>query len=119
MWKQRIFAAICHPTTCQQAGLDQSEFTPFHSETTTESVDLAKGTIYKHFPVKESLLCYRFIQYRQSSGEFRDDIDTTTHYLEFSYLAALMRWLNGAAPNLMASSTPCLPSFCGGCSHDP
>lgn len=43
-----------------------------------------------------------FIRDGQRTGEFRDDIDSTTaaHYLEFLYLAALMRWLNGAEPDL-------------------
>ena len=44
----------------------------------------------------------RFIREGQRTREFRNDIDTTTaaHYLEFLYLAALLRWLNGAEPDL-------------------
>lgn len=44
----------------------------------------------------------RLIREGQQSGEFRSDLDTTTasHYLEFLYLAALMRWLNGAEADL-------------------
>lgn len=44
----------------------------------------------------------RFIDEGQRTREFRNDIDTTSaaHYLEFLFLAALMRWLNGAEPDL-------------------
>lgn len=40
----------------------------------------------------------------QESGEFRSDLDarTAAHYLEFLYLASLLRWLNGAQPDLQA-----------------
>jgi AcrR family transcriptional regulator len=141
-----------------------------------ETADVAKGTLYKHFPVKEALLRHRFhreladhlpttlsqlaeltdvaarmrgfldlaadwamrnrtligpylhlrmseagvpydlkspnrsgietvfsgfIGEGQHKGEFRDDVDATTaaQYLEFLYLAALMRWLNGSQEN--------------------
>jgi AcrR family transcriptional regulator len=146
-------------------------------EAIAEAADVAKGTLYKYFPVKEALLRHRFhrelaadipqllneltalpsaaerlraflirsadwsTQHRefighylrlrssemgvpyhldgagrsgieaiftrfiaqgQESGEFRADLDTTAaaHYLEFLYLAALMRWLNDAADDL-------------------
>ncbi len=46
----------------------------------------------------------RFIVQGQERGEFRRDVDiaTATHYLEFLYLAALMRWLNGMTSDLHA-----------------
>ena len=146
-------------------------------EAIAEAADVAKGTLYKHFPVKEALLRQRFhrelaegmpqlfaelsalpsaaerlqrflalsadwtlahrqhlapylrlrmsevglpydldsphrsglerifrdlISTGQSRGEFRGDIPATTaaHYLEFLYLAALMRWLNGVGLDL-------------------
>ena len=146
-------------------------------EAIAEAADVAKGTLYKYFPVKEALLRHRFhrelgedipvllealavlpsaaerlrrflaksadwslrnrpylghylrlrasemgvsyqldaptrsgmetifkrfVQDGQTSGEFRDDLDTTaaTHYLEFLYLAALMRWINNTVPDL-------------------
>lgn len=146
-------------------------------ETIADTADVAKGTLYKYFPVKEALLRHHFhrdmaaqlpavldalaalpnaterlhaflvknadwsIRHRsylspylrlrasemgvpydlnattrsglerlftgfiregQQSGEFRSDIEplTAAHYLEFLYLAALMRWLNGAEPDL-------------------
>jgi AcrR family transcriptional regulator len=146
-------------------------------EAIAEAADVAKGTLYKYFPVKEALLRYRFhremmetmpalltqlsllptakgrilgfldlvadwlIQHRQymgpylslrmgevgipydldspnrsgleqvfsgfiqegqKSGEFRHNLDVTTvaQYLEFLYLAALMRWLNSSEIDL-------------------
>lgn len=146
-------------------------------EAIAEAADVAKGTLYKYFPVKEALLRHRFhreladelaallealatlpcaverlraflarsadwstdkrdylghylrlrvgemgvpydldaptrsgiepilagfIREGQQTGEFRDDLDalTAAHYLEFLYLAALMRWLNGAEADL-------------------
>jgi AcrR family transcriptional regulator len=146
-------------------------------EAIAEASDVAKGTLYKYFPVKEALLRHRFhrelakdipaqltelatlpsaaerlraflgksadwslqnrhylgyylhlraselgvpyhldaptrsgletlfksfIRDGQMSGEFCNDLDTTaaTHYLEFLYLAALMRWLNGSVADL-------------------
>ena len=148
-------------------------------EAIAEAADVAKGTLYKHFPVKEALLRHHFhrelaagmpdllaelaalptaaarlrgfldasaewsirnrahlvpylrlrwsevgvpydlnsphrsgmeqiftglIRQGQESGEFRRDLDTVTaaHYLEFLYVAALLRWLNGAQPDLHA-----------------
>lgn len=141
-------------------------------EAIAERADVAKGTLYKHFPVKEALLRHRFhrdlalempailkelaelptaaerlrgfldrsadwsisnrdhlcpylrfrlgsmgipydidspnrsgieqiftgmIRAGQESGEFRREPDAATaaHYMEFLYLASLMRWLNG------------------------
>lgn len=146
-------------------------------EAIADEADVAKGTLYKYFPVKEALLRHRFhreladglpalldelaalpsasaqlraflnknagwsmqrrdylthylrlrvsemgvpypldaptrsgiesvfahiIDEGQQTREFRNDIDTTSaaHYLEFLFLAALMRWLNGAEPDL-------------------
>ncbi|MGD8913957.1 MAG: TetR/AcrR family transcriptional regulator [Candidatus Thiodiazotropha sp.] len=146
-------------------------------EAIAEAADVAKGTLYKYFPVKEALLRHRFhremaetmpelltqlsvlptarerlltflnliadwsMQHRQyigpylnlrmseagvpydlvspnrsgieqvfsgfisegqKSGEFRRDFDVTTsvHYLEFLYLASLMRWLNSSEIDL-------------------
>lgn len=144
-------------------------------ERIAEVADVAKGTLYKHFPVKEALLRHRFhrelregqagvipviqaetpgaarlrrflalsaewseqhrryllpyVKYRlaephhpadesqrsglerifaaliadgQEAGCFRQDIDATVLavYLEFLYLAALLRWLTDAAPGL-------------------
>ncbi len=156
-----------------------------------EEADVAKGTLYKYFPVKEALLRHRFhrelatdipdllqelsalpkasqrlhaffgrsadwsIQHRhylshylrlrigemgvpydldaptrsgierlfngfirdgQAAGEFRSDLDTdtATHYLEFLYLAALMRWLNGAEDDLHAEFKAMLDLFLRG-----
>jgi AcrR family transcriptional regulator len=146
-------------------------------EAIAEAADVAKGTLYKYFPVKEALLRHRFhremaesmpevlkrlsalptaveqlrgfldlvadwsqqnrqylgpylslrmseagipydldspnrsgleqlfsgfIREGQKSGEFRHDLDVTTivHYLEFLYLASLMRWLNSSEIDL-------------------
>jgi AcrR family transcriptional regulator len=146
-------------------------------EAIAEAADVAKGTLYKYFPVKETLLRHHFhrelaegfpevlaqlsslptataqlrgflemsadwsirnrqhlgpylhlrmsetsvpydlnspnrsgmeqvflgfIRNGQESGEFRSDIESAvaTHYLEFLYLGALMRWLNGMATDL-------------------
>lgn len=160
-------------------------------ETIAETADVAKGTLYKYFPVKEALLRHRFhsemaqsvpallqematlptvaeqlhmflehsaewaeqhrdylppylrlrmgevtvpydvdapgrsgleailsglISTAQESGEFRKDMDTTsaTHYLEFLYLASLMRWLNGAEPDLCSEFHTMLELFLRG-----
>jgi AcrR family transcriptional regulator len=146
-------------------------------EAIAEVADVAKGTLYKYFPVKEALLRHRFhremtqtmpslltqlsvlptarerilgfldqvadwlMQHRQymgpylslrmgeagipydldspnrsgleqvffgfihegqKSGEFRHDLDVATvaQYLEFLYLASLMRWLNSSEIDL-------------------
>jgi AcrR family transcriptional regulator len=156
-----------------------------------ETADVAKGTLYKYFPVKEALLRHRFhsqmaqnvpalleemaplptaadqlrlfldrnaewaeehrdylppylrlrmgevtipydadapgrsgleallsglISSAQESGEFRKDMDTAaaTHYLEFLYLAAFMRWLNGAEPDLRMEFRSILELFLRG-----
>ena len=151
--------------------------------------DVAKATLYKHFPVKEALLRHRFhrdlrdsvrdqfpvvaaepigaarlrkffalgaawseqhrgyllpyVQYRlaerrcpeddsqrsgleriftaliaegQAAGQFRTDIGASalTVYLEFLYLAALLRWLTGQAPALQAEFDTMLMLFLGG-----
>ena len=160
-------------------------------EAIAEAADVAKGTLYKHFPVKEALLRHRFhrelaagipdilaelaalptiagrlrkflsrgadwsIQHRQhlrhylafrisemgvpydvdsphrsgmdriffsfivngqESGEFRSDIDATTaaHYLEFLYLAALLRWLSAVEADLHAEFNTMLDLFLKG-----
>lgn len=161
-------------------------------EAIAEAADVAKGTLYKYFPVKEALLRHRFhrelatsmpgliadlatlpttearmrrffalsadwsvanrqhlgpylklrlseaggvpydlnapgrsgmeqifagfIRDGQHSAEFRREADTAavTHYLEFLYLAALMRWLNGAAPDLHAEFSAMLDFFLRG-----
>lgn len=152
-------------------------YEPVTMESIAEAADVAKGTLYKYFPVKEALLRHRFhreladglpelleelaalpgaaqrlraflaksaewstqhrqylphylrlrmgemgvpydleaptrsgierlftgiIREGQQAREFRDDLDalSAAHYLEFLYLAALMRWLNGAASDL-------------------
>ena len=151
--------------------------------------DVAKATLYKHFPVKEALLRHRFhrdlrdsvrdqfpvvaaepigaarlrkffalsaawseqhrgyllpyVQYRlaerrcpeddaqrsgleriftaliaegQVAGRFRADIGTQALavYLEFLYLAALLRWLTGQTPALQAEFDTMLMLFLGG-----
>lgn len=151
--------------------------------------DVAKATLYKHFPVKEALLRHRFhrdlrdsvrdqfpvvaaepigaarlrkffalsaawseqhrgyllpyVQYRlaerrcpeddaqrsgleriftaliaegQAAGRFRADIgaQALAVYLEFLYLAALLRWLTGQAPALQAEFDTMLMLFLGG-----
>jgi AcrR family transcriptional regulator len=151
--------------------------------------DVAKGTLYKHFPVKEALLRHRFhrelregeaegrrvllaeppgparlrrfmaasvawsernrrylpayLQFRlgeprragaaversgldrifadliadgQVAGAFRQDIEPTALavYLEFLYLAALLRWLGGAADSLPAEMDKMLSVFLEG-----
>ena len=151
--------------------------------------DVAKGTLYKHFPAKEALLRHRFhrelregqaellqaaspvpagrarlssflaasadwsegrrpyllpyVKYRlaesnhpsheeqrsgmgrvfeqligegQSAGNIRSDIDAgvLAVYLEFLYLAALLRWLTGATPDLRAELSRMLDVFLGG-----
>ena len=160
-------------------------------EAIADAADVAKGTLYKHFPVKEALLRHRFhrelaegmpdilaelaalptiaerlreflersadwsIRYRQhlgpylafrmnemgipydvdsphrsgmdrifsglitngqESGEFRPDIDATTaaHYLEFLYLAALLRWLSAVEADLHAEFDTMLDLFLKG-----
>lgn len=157
-------------------------------EAIAEAADVAKGTLYKHFPVKEALLRHRFhrelatgmpailaelaklpsaearlrrfldltadwsiknrqhlspylrlrlteagapydlnspnrsgmekvyagmIRAGQESGEFRRDLDAATaaQYLEFLHLAAVLRWLNGAADDLHAEFSAML-DFC-------
>lgn len=146
-------------------------------EAIAEAADVAKGTLYKYFPIKETLLRHRFqremaetvpdilkqlsvlptaveqlrgfldsvadwskrnrqylgpylslrmseagipydldspnrsgleqlfsgfIREGRKSGEFRHDLDITTaaQYLEFLYLASLMRWLNSSEIDL-------------------
>jgi AcrR family transcriptional regulator len=156
--------------------------------------DVAKGTLYKHFPVKEALLRHRFhrelregeaegrrillaeppgparlrrfmaasaawsernrrylpayLQFRlseprragaapersglepifasliadgQAAGAFRHDIEPAALavYLEFLYLAALMRWLSGAAESLAAEMERMLAVFLGGLEYRP
>lgn len=151
--------------------------------------DVAKGTLYKHFPVKEELLRYRFhrdlrdglatlqgtlaaappgaarlraffalsgewserhrpyllpyVRHRlaearqagddggrsgmerifagmiadgQAAGAFRRDIDAVTLavYLEFLYLAAQLRWLNGCSPSLAGEIDTLLAFFLKG-----
>ena len=151
--------------------------------------DVAKATLYKHFPVKEALLRHRFhrdlrdsvrdqfpvvaaepigaarlrkffalsaawseqhrgyllpyVQYRlaerrcpeddaqrsgleriftaliaegQAAGRFRADIgaQALAVYLEFLYLAALLRWLTDAASDLPQELTQMLSLFLGG-----
>ena len=153
------------------------EYEAVTMEAIAEAADVAKGTLYKYFPVKEALLRHRlhremaesmpevlkqlsalptaveqlrgfldlnadwskrnrqylgpylslrmsetgipydlnspnrsgleqvlsgFIREGQKSGEFRHDLDVTTvvHYLEFLYLASLMRWLNSSEIDL-------------------
>lgn len=151
--------------------------------------DVAKGTLYKHFPVKEALLRHRFhrelkqglaelmpalgalppgaprlrafletsarwseqhrpyvrpyLEYRlaeprlavdegqrsglekvfaaliaegQGGGRFRREVDAraAAHYLEFLYLAAVLRWLGGEAPSLMDEMDAMLALFLGG-----
>lgn len=151
--------------------------------------DVAKGTLYKHFPVKEALLRHRFhrelrdgqaallpemaaepvgrarlrkffalsaawsethrpyllpyVQFRlaeprqpmdegqrsglqqiftqliaegQAAGQFRRDVaaGVLALYLEFLYLAALLRWLAEAAPSLMDEMDTMLDLFLGG-----
>lgn len=151
--------------------------------------DVAKGTLYKHFPVKEALLRHRFhrelrdgeaegrlvlaqlppgrprlrkflqvsaewseprrryllpyLMFRlgepgraegrsersgmeqiftwlladgQAAGVFRTDVSATSLavYLEFLYVAAMLRWLSGAADSLMAEIDAMLDVFLGG-----
>lgn len=151
--------------------------------------DVAKGTLYKHFPVKEALLRHRFhrqlrageteggrillaeqpgparlrrfmalstewsernrryllpyVRFRlsepgrpggmaersgleqifaslisdgQAAGAFRHDISAQALavYLEFLYLAVLLRWLTGAADSLAAEMDSMLAVFFGG-----
>jgi len=151
--------------------------------------DVAKGTLYKHFPVKEALLRHRFhrelregeaegmrllsleqpgrprlrrflascnawsernrrylphyLQFRmsepgraqggaersgmeqlfarliadgQAAGCFRNDVaaPVLAVYLEFLYLAAMLRWLTGAAESLAAEMDSMLDVFLGG-----
>jgi AcrR family transcriptional regulator len=160
-------------------------------EAIAETADVAKGTLYKYFPVKEALLRHRFhsqmarnvpalldemaalpsvadqlrlfldrnadwaeahrhylppylrlrmsemgvpydlnapgrsgletifsglIASAQESGEFRKDMDTatSTHYLEFLYLSALLRWLNGAEADLQREFQSMLKLFLRG-----
>lgn len=160
-------------------------------EAVAEAADVAKGTLYKYFPVKEALLQHRFhhelsekvpkilaelatlptiaarlraflelnadwsirnrqnlgpylgmrlreagvpydlnspnrsgierifadfISEGQKSGEFRHDLaaDTAAQYLEFLYLAALMRWLNGANTDLHAEFHAMLDFYLSG-----
>lgn len=160
-------------------------------EAIAESADVAKGTLYKHFPAKEALLRHRFhrelaegmpdilaelaalptiaerlqeflrrsadwsirrrqhlapylafrvnemgvpydidsphrsgmdrifsslIANGQESGEFRSDIDATAaaHYLEFLYLAALLRWLSALERDLHAEFDTILDLFLKG-----
>lgn len=160
-------------------------------EAIAEAADVAKGTLYKHFPVKEALLRHRFhrelaegmpdllaelaelptavermreflgrsadwstrhrqnlgpylafrmsemgvpydvdsphrsgmeqiftgfIASGQENGEFRPDLDATTaaHYLEFLYLAALLRWLSTAETDLNTEFDTMLDLFLKG-----
>lgn len=151
--------------------------------------DVAKGTLYKHFPVKEALLRHRFhrelregeaegrlvlaqlpagrprlrkflqvsaewseprrryllpyLMFRlgepgraegrgersgmeqiftwlladgQAAGAFRTDVSAASLavYLEFLYVAAMLRWLSGAADSLMAEIDAMLDVFLGG-----
>lgn len=151
--------------------------------------DVAKGTLYKHFPVKEALLRHRFhrelregeaegrlvlaqlapgrprlrgflqasaewseprrryllpyLMFRlgepgrpdgrgersgmeqiftwlladgQAAGVFRADVSATSLavYLEFLYVAAMLRWLSGATDSLMAEIDAMLDVFLGG-----
>lgn len=153
------------------------------------AADVAKGTLYKHFPVKEALLRHRFhrelreaqatqasaigmeapgearlrrffalsaewserhrryllpyVQHRlaeprhpvdesrrsglgrifetliadgQAAGRFRRDVgaEVLAVYLEFLYLAALLRWLTDVAPSLTAEFDTLLTVFFGG-----
>lgn len=157
-------------------------------EAIAEAADVAKGTLYKHFPVKEALLRHRFhrelatgmpailaeleklpsaemrlrhfldlnadwsiknrqhlppylrlrlsevgvpydldspnrsglesvftsmIRAGQESGELRHDLNATTaaHYLEFLYLAVVLRWLSGATNDLRTEFSSML-DFC-------
>jgi AcrR family transcriptional regulator len=166
-----------HITDTAWALFEEQGFDAVTMEAIAEAADVAKGTLYKYFPVKEALLRHRFhrelaegipilfkelavlpstagrlraflgrsadwstqhrgylgpylrlrasemgvpyhldaptrsgletifnafIREGQASGEFRSDLDTSaaTHYLEFLYLAAMMRWLNGAEEDL-------------------
>ncbi len=160
-------------------------------EAIAEAADVAKGTLYKYFPVKEALLRYRFhrelaeglpnlladlaplptaaerlhaflgrnaqwsqahrqylgpylrlrmsevgipydldspdrtgleriftdlIAAGQESGEFRGDptASSAAHYLEFLYLASLLRWLNGAERDLNTEFRTMLDLFLRG-----
>lgn len=153
------------------------------------AADVAKGTLYKHFPVKEALLRHRFhrelreaqatqawaigkeapgearlrrffalsaewserhrryllpyVQHRlaeprhpvdearrsglgrifealiadgQAAGRFRRDVgaEVLAVYLEFLYLAALLRWLTDVTPSLTAEFDTLLAVFFGG-----
>ena len=160
-------------------------------EAIAERADVAKGTLYKYFPVKEALLRHHFhrelaegmtdlmeelstlptatarlrlflsrsadwsidnrqhlspylrmrlseaglpydldspnrsgidrvftslILQGQESAEFRTDLDATiaAHYLEFLYLSALLRWLNGAEQSLHHEFTTMLDLYLRG-----
>lgn len=160
-------------------------------ETIAEASDVAKGTLYKHFPAKEALLRHRFhrelaagipnilaelaalpsiaerlreflsrsadwsirnrqhlppyLAFRmremgipydvdsphrsgmdrifcsfitdgQESGEFRSDINAATiaHYLEFLYLASLLRWLSAVEIDLHTEFNTMLDLFVKG-----
>jgi AcrR family transcriptional regulator len=58
----------------------------------------------------------RLISTAQESGEFRKNMDSATasHYLEFLYLASLMRWLNGAGSDLRSEVSSMLELFLRG-----
>lgn len=164
-----------------------------YESVTMESIaavaDVAKGTLYKHFPVKEALLRHRFhrelrdgeaegrrvllkllpgrprlqkflqvsaewaeprrryllpyLMFRlgeprsretrgersgmeqiftwlladgQAAGRFRTDVaaPALAVYLEFLYVAAMLRWLSGAADSLTAEMEAILDVFLGG-----
>lgn len=158
-------------------------------ERIAEAADVAKGTLYKHFPAKEALLrhCFNrelrdtlaevmgalaplpaggarlrrflaisadwskrhrayllpYVKYRlaeanhpddddrrsgmnrvfeqligegRAVGQFRSDLDTAVLavYLEFLYLASLLRWLTDATPDLRTEMNRMLDVFLGG-----
>jgi AcrR family transcriptional regulator len=85
--ERKLEQTVAHLADCAWALFNQHGFAAVTMDSIATAADVARGTLYKHFPVKEALIDYRFRQDQHQHETVVRNIAMSAASIEAGFLA--------------------------------